>query len=465
MSARGRGHRARRAGVVFGRFPNRGCGSVVVTGRRCFLDVNATHLRVASVRVERPTTAGSGPVPRQTGRGQVGWTAACFRSRRRVPSGAWRSRRGGPWNTGSAGAGKHGTSPNVRAGIPVAWSFVPVRGTRVENRRQTFGGAAGLRYVADGWAPTNARSRIPGAAFGIVAVGQTAHAHGLRLVERGEDEDGKLERVGSTRERQANLPGRRDSEAREAGRFQRPRFASAREEAVQRYGRARKGDYPRELKTQERIGSYHPGNTGWLVARTLAWLKPLKASLQPRRVGRRMTGLRTGTKRARSRGVQQGPIRLWFRPGVAPPFTRGTWKGGRGFSNPVVRQRAGGFGRVAVPDRFPWARQDDSTTVGTGPGRSQAVRSERPVTVRGNRAPRCKRRRVRKTTRGPRAPIGSSTVKNTRRRHFPMTTKPGCLDRATGRSTRRAVNQTEGLLRRPSRRVTLQGAPGFRTHP
>lgn len=32
------------------------------------------------------------------------------------------------------------------------------------------------------------------------------------------------------------------------------------------------------MKTQERIGSYHSGNTGWVVARTLAWLKPLKAS-------------------------------------------------------------------------------------------------------------------------------------------------------------------------------------------
>lgn len=32
------------------------------------------------------------------------------------------------------------------------------------------------------------------------------------------------------------------------------------------------------MKTQERIGSYHSGNTGWVVARTFAWLKPLKAS-------------------------------------------------------------------------------------------------------------------------------------------------------------------------------------------
>jgi len=43
----------------------------------------------------------------------------------------------------------------------------------------------------------------------------------------------------------------------------------------------------------------------------------------------------------------------------------------------------------AVPDHSRRARRVDSTTDGNGPGRSQADRSERPVTVRGNRAPRC----------------------------------------------------------------------------
>jgi len=83
-------------------------------------------------------------------------------------------------------------------------------------------------------------------------------------VEGCEDKDEKLGGVGSSRERQANLPGRRDSEARGTGRQKRPRLASAREEAVQRYGRAREGEHPREMKTQERIGSCHPDNTGWL---------------------------------------------------------------------------------------------------------------------------------------------------------------------------------------------------------
>lgn len=46
-----------------------------------------------------------------------------------------------------------------------------------------------------------------------------------------------------------------------------------------------------------------------------------------------------------------------------------------------------------MPDRPRWARRDDSRTAVVGPGRSQAVDSERPVTVRGNRAPRCATRR------------------------------------------------------------------------
>lgn len=45
-----------------------------------------------------------------------------------------------------------------------------------------------------------------------------------------------------------------------------------------RCGRGRKGENPREMKTQERIGSGRPGNTGRVDARTLAKLKPLKSS-------------------------------------------------------------------------------------------------------------------------------------------------------------------------------------------
>jgi hypothetical protein len=44
------------------------------------------------------------------------------------------------------------------------------------------------------------------------------------------------------------------------------------------YGRGRKGENPREVKTQERIGSNRQGNTGRMDARTLVQLKPLKAT-------------------------------------------------------------------------------------------------------------------------------------------------------------------------------------------
>jgi hypothetical protein len=44
------------------------------------------------------------------------------------------------------------------------------------------------------------------------------------------------------------------------------------------YGRGRKGENPREVKTQERIGSNRQGNTGRMDVRTLVQLKPLKAT-------------------------------------------------------------------------------------------------------------------------------------------------------------------------------------------
>jgi hypothetical protein len=45
-----------------------------------------------------------------------------------------------------------------------------------------------------------------------------------------------------------------------------------------RYGRGRKGENPREVKSQERIGSNRQGNTGRLVVRTFTRLKPLKVN-------------------------------------------------------------------------------------------------------------------------------------------------------------------------------------------
>jgi hypothetical protein len=44
-----------------------------------------------------------------------------------------------------------------------------------------------------------------------------------------------------------------------------------------RHGRGRKGEYPREVKTQERIGSTVWGNTRRSAVRILTWLNPLKA--------------------------------------------------------------------------------------------------------------------------------------------------------------------------------------------
>jgi hypothetical protein len=44
-----------------------------------------------------------------------------------------------------------------------------------------------------------------------------------------------------------------------------------------RYGRGRKGEHLKEVKTQERIGSAGRDNTRRMVVRILTWLNPLKA--------------------------------------------------------------------------------------------------------------------------------------------------------------------------------------------
>jgi hypothetical protein len=44
------------------------------------------------------------------------------------------------------------------------------------------------------------------------------------------------------------------------------------------YGRGGKGEDLREVKTQERIGTYRQGKTGWLDARLLPRLNPLKTT-------------------------------------------------------------------------------------------------------------------------------------------------------------------------------------------
>jgi hypothetical protein len=45
------------------------------------------------------------------------------------------------------------------------------------------------------------------------------------------------------------------------------------------HGQGKTGENPREMKFQERIGTGCQGNTGQLVVRTFALLKPLKVRL------------------------------------------------------------------------------------------------------------------------------------------------------------------------------------------
>jgi hypothetical protein len=47
---------------------------------------------------------------------------------------------------------------------------------------------------------------------------------------------------------------------------------------VKWHGRGRRGENPRKMKTQERIGSSHMGKTKRMEAQILTWLKPLKMS-------------------------------------------------------------------------------------------------------------------------------------------------------------------------------------------
>jgi hypothetical protein len=55
----------------------------------------------------------------------------------------------------------------------------------------------------------------------------------------------------------------------------------------------RRGENPRELKTQERIGSNRRGKTGRMDARILTQLKPLKASPPRTAAGRQKRGRQT----------------------------------------------------------------------------------------------------------------------------------------------------------------------------
>jgi hypothetical protein len=106
----------------------------------------------------------------------------------------------------------------------------------------------------------------------------------------GGDEDRNLARAGSL-ERGKPILLRVDT-LRHAGQG---RFGASVPQVRERrpydgYGHGRRGEDPREVKTQERIGSNLPGNTWRLVARTLTWLKPLKTS-PPRPVrGTRVDG-------------------------------------------------------------------------------------------------------------------------------------------------------------------------------
>jgi hypothetical protein len=125
---RGRRHRARWAGAVFGRTPARGCGSVVVTGRRRCLR-RAREPPSGGWRTRESVRRRQVPDRAAANRSQAGRVdrSVCFAAggaRLRV-CGA-----GGGVGSGTPdrpGAGEHGTSPNVRTGIPVMRALVTVR--------------------------------------------------------------------------------------------------------------------------------------------------------------------------------------------------------------------------------------------------------------------------------------------------------------------------------------------------
>jgi hypothetical protein len=83
------------------------------------------------------------------------------------------------------------------------------------------------------------------------------------------DEDGDLGRVGSLERGQPILLLADTLRHRPPDRLGAPEVEVRERRSYKRYDRGNRGEHPREVKTQERIGSNRPGNTGRLGARTL----------------------------------------------------------------------------------------------------------------------------------------------------------------------------------------------------
>jgi hypothetical protein len=105
-------------------------------------------------------------------------------------------------------------------------------------------------------------------------------------VPAGEDEDKDLGRVGSLERGQPIFLLADTLRHGFRGRFGACETKVRERRPRKWHGRGRRGENPREVKTHERIGSIRSGNTGWLAARTLTWLNPLKANPPRSRVVR-----------------------------------------------------------------------------------------------------------------------------------------------------------------------------------
>jgi hypothetical protein len=126
------------------------------------------------------------------------------------------------------------------------------------------------------------------------------------MIRCGEDEDGNLEGVGSLERGEPTILLTDTLRHRFRGRFGVPGKKVRERRPRIGHGRGRKGEHPREMKTQERIGSIRSGNTGRLVARILAWLKPLKASSGPRGLLQARTSSDVRAGRRHQRGGPMG---------------------------------------------------------------------------------------------------------------------------------------------------------------